>query len=82
MSSALLNQRRNITFEKARKGMFLIDEFNQRCRVEYISRKRRRIETRRYDAGVYWRGAPAEWSPEGFDGRNFLQLKSGPKWQR
>ena len=73
-----------VTFETVRKGMMLIDQYGQVCRVEAVSRKYREIETRRraeQDAigrrlrkrHVYW-DTTAKWTPEQFDSRRFERI--------
>ena len=73
-----------VTFDTVRRGMMLIDQYGQVCRVEAVSRKYREVETRRraeQDAigrrlrkrHVYWDDT-AKWTPEQFDSRQFDRI--------
>lgn len=68
-----------ITFDTVRKGMVLVDQFGQVCRVEVVSRKYREVETRRRadrdqigrrlcKRHVYW-DTTAIWTAESFNER-------------
>lgn len=69
---------KKIDFATARRGMFLMDEYDQRCRVVSVSRKHSEIKTRRYEFRRYW-DCVALWTPEAFNGRHWIQVRSGPR---
>jgi hypothetical protein len=67
-----------ISSQDVHKGMMLVDEFGQVCRVESVERFRRKgikIHTRRKEGHSFWDGT-AEWSAQSFDERGFLRSKA------
>ncbi len=63
-----------VTTKNVRKGMFLIDEFSQVCRVESVGRHKGsvfEVRTRRFENGYFWTGAPCVWNPDSFGYRKF-----------
>lgn len=70
-----------ITFKTVRRGMVLVDRYNQTCRVERVDRRGQRVFTRRREDRAWWEEA-AEWTAESFEGRRWFKVQSPKKSPR
>jgi len=43
-----------VDFDSARRGMMLVDQYGQTCKVTKVDRRGRHIWTRRREQGVWW----------------------------
>ncbi len=59
-----------VTFVTVRKGMWLTDKWNQKCKVEKVDRRGKQVLTRRKDNAGWW-NTPARWTEVEFDLRQF-----------
>ena len=62
-----------VDFDSARRGMMLVDQYGQTCKVTKVDRRGRRIWTRRREQGVWWDGH-AEWMATSFNGRPWFKV--------
>jgi len=63
-----------MTFKTVRRGMLLVDQFGQRCKVESRSLKCKTVMTQRTDDPTI--DQCALWTPEEFDARQFMLVRS------
>lgn len=64
---------KRVTFDTVRRGWHVVDEYNQVCRVERVSREHREMRTMRRDAHGWW-DAAAVWTQEAFDCRGWRRV--------